>query len=440
MANSILLGGFYSAPNTPGLFFQSKKLPIDAELCYANDPDNLFRKYNYLVTWFANNPLGRDYLGIPPVKEKIGLLAQNGYHLIVNTTPEKLAVYFELSNEPIYNPLLLSALQKVDRLQYQIRSFDEAKQVLLWATGLDKSSIPTLARQILFSQFNPNAGGSGSGRLQSSNTSFGTASAGSGLTLVTSISQLLVSLSGSTYTIDRIFHPFDTSSLPDAAGITSSFIRYVGTADNNNADNIFLSPVQSVQSSFTTLATSDWNNIGSVLYGGFTKALWNQSGNNDVILNSDGIGNISLTGYSGFACRTDRDVSGTQPTGVNVFGISSVGTIVLDVQFTTTSTSTSTSTTTTSTSTTTTSTSTSTTTTSTSTSTSTTHTTSTSTTTTSTSTSTSSSTTITVTSTSTSSSTSTSTSTTTTFPLGFEVDSASAREEILSFSVDGEQQ
>ncbi len=114
------LNGFYQAPNIEGLLFGSKKLPIDAELCYANNPNSLFKKYSLLITWFANHPFGRSYLGIPQVKEKIGLLTPNGYHLIVEENKDTLKAYFEFTTRAIYASLLLPALQKLDQIQLYI--------------------------------------------------------------------------------------------------------------------------------------------------------------------------------------------------------------------------------------------------------------------------------------------------------------------------------
>ena len=53
----------------------------DGELCYANNTRSLFRKYKHLVTEFANNQLGRDYLSIPNFRQRISLLTPQGYHL-----------------------------------------------------------------------------------------------------------------------------------------------------------------------------------------------------------------------------------------------------------------------------------------------------------------------------------------------------------------------
>ncbi len=135
---------------------------------------------------------------------------------------------------------------------------------------------------------------------------------------------------GNLYTIDRDFHPFDTSSLPNLS-ISSAFVRYVGTADANDADGVSLHVVESTQASVNTLATSDWTLIGSVSFGSIAKASWNQSGNNDVNLNASGIAKIIAGGDTKLGAITDRDLNNSAPTGVNIFGISSVGTIVLSV-------------------------------------------------------------------------------------------------------------
>lgn len=298
--------------------------------------NDLFIKYSKLLTWFSNTQLGRDYLGIPNFDERIGIFVPNGYHRILGQEDNGIVAQSFLYAHPVYAEKLYAVLLLIDLVHGYIHDFREAQEILLWGLGLRKATnIPALVRSIHFatSTFNPSAGGAGSGRLTSGNASFSTAVSGSGVTLITGIGQLRVSLIGGNYTVDRNFHPFDTSSLPDLAVITSAFVRYVGTAGGTQVDTVSLNVVQSTQSNMSLLATGDWNSIGSLTYGSIGMGAWNASGNNDITLNSNGRGNINLTGFSGFACRTDKDQNGVAPTGIDDVGISSIGTIVLSATY-----------------------------------------------------------------------------------------------------------
>lgn len=225
------------------------------------------------------------------------------------------------------------------------------------------------------------------------------------------------------YEIDRAFLPFDTSSLPDDATVTAATLS-IWVNSVQDTDSQSLSLVLGTQASTSSLVAADYSQVGTVKQAtDLTIASLVTGTYNTFNLNSTGISNINLAGFTKFALRISNDISGSPvPTGNNSAPIAyseETGTAkdpkleITYTQPTTTSTTTSSSTSTTSTSSSTTKTDTTTTTSTT--------TTSTSTTTTSTS-STSSSTSSTSSSTSSTSSSTTSTSSSTTMPFSMAVD------------------
>jgi len=127
------------------------------------------------------------------------------------------------------------------------------------------------------------------------------------------------SLSGPNYVIDRYFFHFDTSSIPENATIVSAFLRILGSNTSSaNADSDGITLVASTVTSDTTLATSDWANIGATQFiTALTFASFNTTGNNDLTLNASGLAAIVLNAHSKFAIITSRDLSSSAPTGLN---------------------------------------------------------------------------------------------------------------------------
>lgn len=276
--------------------------------------DNFYAAYQKELLNFVNSPFGREYLDITNPHKAV-FVAPNAihYHIKKNIYQAEFRTY--------------------DIIDSRLRTYIEiaaAERPKLLKDPFNLINTIHLATQT----FNPNAGGSGSGRLQSSSSNnFTTVRNGNSLTLVNSIAQLDNQFSGGNYALDRDYHPFVTSSLPANANIISAFISYQGTAGTQNADSFSLIVVKSTQASFTTLATSDWGNVGSTSFGSITAASWNAAGTNTVNLNASGIANINKAGTSGFAAIGSSDFNNSAPSGVNIVGISSVGTIVLSVTY-----------------------------------------------------------------------------------------------------------
>lgn len=112
---------------------------------------------------------------------------------------------------------------------------------------------------------------------------------------------------------------FDTSSIPDSDVISSATFSVFGsTVNGGKVDNFGLSVavVDSTPASNTSLASSDYSNVGTTRYSDSDISItsWSNSAYNDWTLNSTGISNISKTGVTKFATRLDKDVDNSAPT------------------------------------------------------------------------------------------------------------------------------
>ena len=119
------------------------------------------------------------------------------------------------------------------------------------------------------------------------------------------------------YRISRFFVAFDTSSISDTDTIDSATLSY-NSNDKSSTDSDSVSVVAATPASPTTYVTGDFDQVGSTkLATDITIAAWSTSGYNDFALNASGLANVSKTGVSKFAFRLAKDISATQPTGVN---------------------------------------------------------------------------------------------------------------------------
>lgn len=131
------------------------------------------------------------------------------------------------------------------------------------------------------------------------------------------LAQCETSFTAGEYRVDHGFIHCDSSSLPDLATISSAFVRVNGSL-GANPDTLTLHVVSSTAANTPTAA--DWANIGATSFGSVAFASF-ATGNNDISLDASGIANISLTGYSKFGLRTDRDINNSAPAGTNYVNI-----------------------------------------------------------------------------------------------------------------------
>lgn len=122
--------------------------------------------------------------------------------------------------------------------------------------------------------------------------------------------------SNGNYYIWRGFFPFDTSAITDTDIVSSATFSVYGT---NKLDITGLAPVATVVSNAqtlnTVLATTDYNDLGTTGYATVSYASYSTSAYNDFSLDANGLAQLSLTGFSKFGLRTDKDIGSSQPGG-----------------------------------------------------------------------------------------------------------------------------
>lgn len=129
----------------------------------------------------------------------------------------------------------------------------------------------------------------------------------------TTIDTQLQSLSTTTPNLYRDFSRgiflFDTSSLPDDATISNATISFYGSAKFTTLGSPDFHVASSSPASNTALANSDYGNIGRLSFGSIANASFSTSGYNDITLDSNGIGVISLTGISKYSTQISWDIN-----------------------------------------------------------------------------------------------------------------------------------
>lgn len=118
------------------------------ELCYANNPKSLFRKYNKLISGLTKHQLFRDFVdyGVgDQLKREKGhvILLPNGFIAArdINSKGELIG-QANLYTKAVYAPKLYSALQLLDNINQAInfikspKDLQLAQEFIAWATGL----------------------------------------------------------------------------------------------------------------------------------------------------------------------------------------------------------------------------------------------------------------------------------------------------------------
>ncbi len=127
--------------------------------------------------------------------------------------------------------------------------------------------------------------------------------------------------------IYRIITLFDTSSLTGVASISNAVLSLYGETKTDGSGNApDYNIYTSTPASNTDLINSDYGQIGTTAQAtAITYSSISTSGYNDFTLNATGIGNISKTSVSKFACRdTTYDAVGASPTWGSAFNSTSI--------------------------------------------------------------------------------------------------------------------
>lgn len=114
---------------------------------------------------------------------------------------------------------------------------------------------------------------------------------------------------GASDELHRGFFHFDTSAIPDADTISAATFALVQTSSFVGTPEGGL--VQSSAASDTSLATTDYNDLGST--EGATRLTITSGATNTWTLNSTGLTWISKTGYTKLGLRLGRDIDNSDP-------------------------------------------------------------------------------------------------------------------------------
>jgi hypothetical protein len=180
---------------------------------------------------------------------------------------------------------------------------------------------------------------SGWGSINQSNATYATARNATTGTVDNngSIVSLQTSFSGGTYFIRRVFLPIDTTSIPGSATIDSATLYFKISNFQGNADTSSVNLVQSTQTSVSSLATGDYDNIGASSGGSVSMSFSNNT-THSITLNSTGLGFINPGGNTLIALRSSLDLNSSTPTGLNQSTLTTTSTDhYLQIQYTYTS-------------------------------------------------------------------------------------------------------
>ena len=135
---------------------------------------------------------------------------------------------------------------------------------------------------------------------------------------------------GSDFGIFRCGLFFDTSALPDDAGIASAVLSLYGKYDWSDTD--FDITVLSGSVIENTPVAADYHDLLAITtsMGTFNTSGWSTAGYNAITLNNTGIAAISKTGTTKLALRSSREIAGTTPKLNTVTNEESVGMYGID--------------------------------------------------------------------------------------------------------------
>lgn len=108
----------------------------------------------------------------------------------------------------------------------------------------------------------------------------------------------------------RGFFLFDTSSMTDTDVVSSATVLLSGANKTNGLtqeDELHI--VATTPASNTTIAGSDYANVGSTSFGSVAYASWSTSAYNSFTLNASGIAAVTTTGVTKLGCRLGWDLN-----------------------------------------------------------------------------------------------------------------------------------
>lgn len=149
---------------------------------------------------------------------------------------------------------------------------------------------------------------------------FATIRAGAGEDVNTNATQDYYGWMHSTTTTDlydtlyRAILTFATSTIGAGSTISSVTLSLRGSLKTNALGSADLHVGAATPAANNTLAASDYGQCGSTSFGSVAYADYNTGGYNDIVLDANGIANVSKTGISRFCTRLSWDMLNSAPT------------------------------------------------------------------------------------------------------------------------------
>lgn len=305
-------------------------------LCYANNPQSLFRKYEPLISGLLRHETYRDYLndGIQKkarVSKDTVKLLPNGRSNILGIYKDQLYQETVTSPHAIYAPKLYPALTYLDKAAPFLKTMDNAESFLLGQLGLLKPlehwneyreilqwfphyATTTTARPDASVESTTVDGYAGRGGV---NQTFANIRSGAGTDSSDTNANLsmYVQTSGTTDQFEFMYRnlvTIDFTGVDDAEEKDSITITVTGNGKTNNIGSPDLHFVTSTPASNTAVVNGDYGQTGTTSLGSLSYASFPATGATaDTLLNATGLAAISLTAVSKFGARTSWDQSGT---------------------------------------------------------------------------------------------------------------------------------
>lgn len=284
--------------------------------------DRLFQKYQEPLLKLANNTFGRKFLGIDKeAKDKIVRLTPNSYSFLAGRN--KLKTTFRCY--PIFAKKLhyaINSLEAINDIPNFYKGLNQYAGLLNYAGLLRTREFP----RILFTDTTVYAS-AGDGFCRKANATWATArgATDSDSADYTSAAENMGLNTAPTYSIDRIFYPFVTSSIGSGQEVSAATFNFDNNGLNADTDNQSMCLIQTTQASTTQLVTGDYDNLtlNSPAEGASRSDITGYgTGYVNMTLNAIGKGWINVAGNTLLGLRFSGDVDNSAPTGSNGFATS----------------------------------------------------------------------------------------------------------------------